>query len=116
MYDRRDRYEECLGHTDLEAHITENDSSPIQGWFSLHGESGTDSGLLGEIHVEITFQRTEKKHIGPEDFQILKLIGKGTFGQVYQVRKRDSGRIYAMKVIQKKFIVQKKEVAHVIGE
>lgn len=40
----------------------------------------------------------------------------GTFGQVYQVRKKDTGRIYAMKVLSKKVIVQKKEVAHTIGE
>lgn len=40
----------------------------------------------------------------------------GTFGQVYQVRKKDTQRIYAMKVLQKKVIVQKKEVAHTLGE
>jgi len=41
---------------------------------------------------------------------------KGTFGQVYQVRKKDTSRIYAMKVLSKKVIVQKKEVAHTLGE
>ncbi len=40
----------------------------------------------------------------------------GTFGQVYQVRKKDTQRIYAMKVLSKKVIVQKKEVAHTLGE
>lgn len=40
----------------------------------------------------------------------------GTFGQVYQVRKKDTDRIYAMKVLSKKVIVQKKEVAHTLGE
>lgn len=40
----------------------------------------------------------------------------GTFGQVYQVRKKDTQRIYAMKVLSKKVIVQKKEVAHTVGE
>merc|ERR1712144_8813 len=104
------------GHVDLEANLTENDNSPIKGWFPLRGRNDTDTGLPGEIYVEITFQRTEKKHYGPDDFQILKLIGKGTFGQVYQVRKKDTRRIYAMKVLQKKVIVQKKEVAHTVGE
>lgn len=42
--------------------------------------------------------------------------GSGTFGQVYQVRKKDTQRIYAMKVLSKKVIVQKKEVAHTVGE
>jgi len=116
IYDRSSAAEEFLGHVDLEANLTENDNSPIKGWFPLRGRNDTDTGLPGEIYVEITFQRTEKKHYGPDDFQILKLIGKGTFGQVYQVRKKDTRRIYAMKVLQKKVIVQKKEVAHTVGE
>lgn len=41
---------------------------------------------------------------------------KGTFGQVYLVRKKDTQRLYAMKVLSKKVIVQKKEVAHTLGE
>ena len=53
---------------------------------------------------------------GPYDFDILRLVGKGTFGHVYQVRKKDTNRIYAMKILSKKVIVQKKEVAHTIGE
>lgn len=116
IYDQSSAAEEFLGHVDLEAHLTENDNSPISGWFTLRGKNGLDTGPSGEIFVEITFQRTEKRHYGPEDFQILKLIGKGTFGQVYQVRKHDTKRIYAMKVLQKKVIVQKKEVAHTVGE
>ncbi|QDS75681.1 hypothetical protein FKW77_007627 [Venturia effusa] len=72
--------------------------------------------IRGEIHLRLDFTKTDKKHYGPEDFQILKLIGKGTFGQVFQVRKKDTGRIYAMKVLSKKVIVQKKEVIHTIGE
>jgi len=115
IYDRSSAVEEFLGHVDLEANLSEN-NAPTKGWFSLRGRNDTDTGLPGEIYVEITFQRTEKRHYGPEDFQILKLIGKGTFGQVYQVRKKDTKRIYAMKVLQKKVIVQKKEVAHTVGE
>lgn len=44
------------------------------------------------------------------------MIGKGTFGRVFQVRKKDTKRIYAMKVLSKHEIVAKKEVAHTIGE
>lgn len=36
-----------------------------------------DSHVTGEIHLEVLFQKTEQRHYGPEDFQILKLIGKG---------------------------------------
>jgi serine/threonine protein kinase SCH9 len=106
-----------LGHVDLQANLVENVDAPVSGWFQLRGKDMTsNAGNVGEVHVEISFQRTEKRHYGPDDFQILKLIGKGTFGQVYQVRKKDTKRIYAMKVLQKKVIVQKKEVAHTVGE
>lgn len=46
----------------------------------------------------------------------LRLHFKGTFGQVYQVRKKDTGQILALKMLSKKVIIQKKEVAHTIGE
>jgi serine/threonine protein kinase len=36
-----------------------------------------------------------------DDFDLLQLIGKGAFGKVVKVRKRDTGRIYAMKVMDK---------------
>jgi serine/threonine protein kinase len=104
-----------LGHVDLNASFSEA-TAPLSGWFPLRGKNDADSGVFGEIFVEIKFHQTEKRHYGPEDFQILKLIGKGTFGQVYQVRKKDTKRIYAMKVLQKKVIVQKKEIAHTVGE
>ncbi|KAA8567438.1 hypothetical protein MFRU_040g00410 [Monilinia fructicola] len=117
IYDRAQQAEEFLGHIDLQANLAENADSPVSGWFQLHGKDDSlTAGSVGEVHVEISFQRTEKRHYGPDDFQILKLIGKGTFGQVYQVRKKDTKRIYAMKVLQKKVIVQKKEVAHTVGE
>ncbi|KAK3329581.1 kinase-like domain-containing protein [Apodospora peruviana] len=106
--------EEFLGHVDFRA---EKDR-PVRRWYGLSGHADTmaENTPTGEIYVEAFYQRTDQKHFGPEDFQILRLIGKGTFGQVYQVRKKDTKRIYAMKVLSKKVIVQKKEVAHTVGE
>ncbi|GAP84955.2 putative AGC AKT protein kinase [Rosellinia necatrix] len=117
VYDHSSAGEEFLGHVDFQAIVPGKDE-PVRGWFSLRGNADTtiDKEPTGEIYVEAFYQRTEKKHYGPDDFQILRLIGKGTFGQVYQVRKKDTNRIYAMKVLSKKVIVQKKEVAHTVGE
>lgn len=46
------------------------------------------------------------------DFVLLKVVGKGSFGKVMQVRKRDSGQVYAMKVLNKANIVKRKQVEH----
>ena len=116
IYDRGSASEDFLGFVELNPELSEYDPNPIKGWYKLQGRKDSTASENGEIYVEISFERTNKKHYGPEDFQILKLIGKGTFGQVYQVRKKDTKRIYAMKVLQKKVIVQKKEVAHTVGE
>ncbi|KAF1978349.1 Pkinase-domain-containing protein [Bimuria novae-zelandiae CBS 107.79] len=114
VYDRSNG-EAFLGHVRFCPNLVEYEK-PYDGWFTLEPREGEQDHVTGEIHLQINFQKTDKKHYGPEDFEILKLIGKGTFGQVFQVRKRDTRRIYAMKVLSKKVIVQKKEVAHTLGE
>jgi serum/glucocorticoid-regulated kinase 2 len=46
------------------------------------------------------------------DFQLLKVVGKGSFGKVMQVKKKDTGAIYAMKVLKKDHLIKRKQVAH----
>jgi hypothetical protein len=45
--------------------------------------------------------------ISKEDFYILKVIGRGSFGKVYLVRKKDSGIPYAMKILKKDQLIKK---------
>ncbi|KAJ3112983.1 hypothetical protein HK100_002136 [Physocladia obscura] len=51
-----------------------------------------------------------------DDFAILKLVGKGSFGRVMLVKKKDTGRVYAMKVLSKKDIVKRQEIIHTLSE
>jgi len=51
-----------------------------------------------------------------EDFELLFCIGKGSFGKVFQVKKKDTGRIYAMKVLNKQHILENKEMEHTRSE
>lgn len=41
------------------------------------------------------------------DFDYLKLLGKGTFGKVILVREKASGTYYAMKILKKEVIIAK---------
>lgn len=45
------------------------------------------------------------------EFEYLKLLGKGTFGKVILVKEKATGRYYAMKILKKEVIVAKVELA-----
>ncbi|PPJ56814.1 hypothetical protein CBER1_05935 [Cercospora berteroae] len=114
VYDRANN-ESFIGHVRLPLDLNDYEHQH-EDWFKLQPREGLTEAVSGELHIKIAFHAAGKKTFGPDDFEILKLIGKGTFGQVFQVRKRDTKRIYAMKVLSKKVIVQKKEIQHTIGE
>jgi len=51
--------------------------------------------------ISLYEQNNKREKIGLGDFDLCKLIGKGGYGKVYQVRKKtgkDSGKLFAMKV------------------
>jgi serum/glucocorticoid-regulated kinase 2 len=41
------------------------------------------------------------KLINPSAFDCLKVLGKGAFGRILLAKKKDTGQLYAMKVINK---------------
>ena len=65
---------------------------------------------------ETEYLRMKRAKLGVDDFEPLKVIGKGAFGEVRLVQKIDNGHIYAMKVLRKSEMVEKEQVAHVRAE
>jgi len=47
-----------------------------------------------------------------EDFTLLKVVGKGSFGKVLQVRNRHSNNVYAMKQLKKSHVIKRNQVEH----
>uniref|UniRef100_A0A1I7TLV3 Non-specific serine/threonine protein kinase n=1 Tax=Caenorhabditis tropicalis TaxID=1561998 RepID=A0A1I7TLV3_9PELO len=41
------------------------------------------------------------KCLGPDDFELLKLVGKGGYGKVFQAQKKDDKQIFALKVVKR---------------
>ncbi|XP_025196947.1 serine/threonine-protein kinase tricorner isoform X1 [Melanaphis sacchari] len=65
---------------------------------------------------ESEFLRLKRSRLGVEDFEPLKVIGRGAFGEVRLVQKKDTGHIYAMKILRKADMLEKEQVAHVRAE
>lgn len=51
-----------------------------------------------------------------EDYEFLKVIGKGSFGKVFMARRKDTGEVVAMKVLSKQHIQIREEVQHTLSE
>jgi len=57
-----------------------------------------------------------EQKVGLNDFNLLKCIGLGGFSRVYLVQKKDTGNLYALKLIDKKFIIDNKKEVIVMNE
>lgn len=60
-------------------------------------------------------KRTIKK-VQKDDFTLEKTIGKGSFGRVFMVTKKDTGKVYAMKVLNKEKVVARNQLEHTQSE
>lgn len=85
------------------------DSSPQDQWHEL--VSGA-----GRIQIGVAFKPSSGQSLTIDDFELITVIGKGSFGKVMQVRKRDTSRIYALKTIRKQHIVERGEITHTLAE
>ncbi|KAI6129700.1 kinase-like domain-containing protein [Pisolithus croceorrhizus] len=89
--------------------------------FDNVGSVGSDqwydlSGGPGKIQIGVAYQASSGQSLTIDDFELITVIGKGSFGKVMQVRKRDTMRIYALKTIRKAHIVDRKEITHTLAE
>ncbi|OQR82048.1 kinase [Thraustotheca clavata] len=68
-----------------------------------------------DLYIDATFDPNRKWSVA--DFEVLKVLGKGSFGKVYLVRTiDDTGSLYAMKVLKKSELIQRHQVDHTMTE
>jgi serine/threonine kinase 38 len=61
-------------------------------------------------------EQKAKKKVTVEDFKTVKIIGRGAFGEVRVVVKKDDKKVYAMKTMRKKDMIDKNQVEHIKAE
>lgn len=56
------------------------------------------------------------RNLGPDDFQLLGILGKGSFGEVFLVKHKVDGKLLAMKMLRKEIVVGQNLVKYVMTE
>jgi serine/threonine protein kinase len=54
--------------------------------------------------------------VGLSDFERIHVLGKGAFGKVLLVRNKLTKEVYAMKILKKDHVINKRQVAHTMSE
>jgi len=72
--------------------------------------------LMLQRAKEAKERRRRKKKVTVEHFRTIKIIGRGAFGEVRVVMKRDDKEVYAMKTMLKKEMIDKNQVEHIKAE
>ncbi len=57
-----------------------------------------------------------KRPVSIDDFEVIRLLGKGEYGKVLLVQKKHSTDLFAMKILKKKHIKEKRQVQHTLSE
>ena len=76
---------------------------------------GFGSGSKGEIgksrsRSSSDLLKTSFKKSTINDFTFLAVLGKGYFGKVMLVEEKKTGRLYAIKLLKKDFIIENEEI------
>ncbi|KAM3141388.1 hypothetical protein pb186bvf_006506 [Paramecium bursaria] len=64
---------------------------------------------------QITLDDSNKK-IGLQDFEFIKVLGRGSFGKVVLIRKKDSQELYAVKILRKSLLTSQKSKQNALQE
>ncbi|TEY40830.1 hypothetical protein BOTCAL_0418g00040 [Botryotinia calthae] len=78
---------------------------------SLREQTWSNAGKQEAKYLR--FLRTRDR---PDNYNTLKIIGKGAFGEVKLVQKKQDGKVYAMKSLIKSEMFKKDQLAHVRAE
>jgi len=81
-----------------------------------HDSDAEETKEADEKKDKIASMMEGSEKVRLDDFELLKVLGRGSFGKVMQVRKKSDGKIYAMKILKKQAIIARNQVEHTKAE
>lgn len=98
-----------------------NGNGFLGGFSSFKGGAGNGANAGMNYNNNSIYNRSFcslSASMSVKDFQILKVLGKGSFGKVFLVRPVHAplSEVYAMKVLRKAEVVKRKQVDHTMAE
>uniref|UniRef100_A0A7S1YC24 protein kinase C n=1 Tax=Sexangularia sp. CB-2014 TaxID=1486929 RepID=A0A7S1YC24_9EUKA len=85
-------------------------------------EAASSSADAGSSRSSSSAARSSSSDVGEEErvslssFKLIKVVGKGGFGKVLKVMKKDSGKVFAMKVMDKSMFVSERHIRSLLAE
>ncbi|KAF1880184.1 hypothetical protein Lal_00022313 [Lupinus albus] len=79
----------------------------------IQGDSSSNGGG-GNIQRSKSFAfRAPQENYSIQDFELGKIYGVGSYSKVVRAKKKDTGTVYALKIMDKKFITKENKTAYV---
>jgi len=107
---------DVLQHPDVRSFLAlDNPRNRLGGGLGKIGEADHNDNTTDSSHP-VDLGPSDNPHAKPNDFDYLKVIGKGSFGRVLLGKHKKEGKFYAIKVLQKKSIMKRNEQKHIMAE
>jgi serum/glucocorticoid-regulated kinase 2 len=71
---------------------------------------------LEESKNTVTILSSDGKQLTENDFEIIKVLGRGAFGKVILTQKKDDGELYAVKIMNKGDVIEKNQIEQIKTE
>lgn len=79
-------------------------------------ETRRQTEIRKRTSVLFTAKKKDQQDLCIEDFELLKVLGKGAFGKVFLALKKDNKKLYAIKVLKKQEIIELNQLEHTLAE
>lgn len=84
----------------------------------MNSNKNNNNNNIPTSSQSISEEKKEEKvdKIGFKSFEIIKILGAGSFGKVYLAKKKSNGKVYAMKALKKRDLIIKKQLRYAVTE